>query len=157
MSRNVIETMMGAVVLAVAGGFLAFAYSSTGIGARSGSYQVSGKFSQVDGLAVGSDVRISGVKVGTVVSQVLDPKSYLAVVHMAIDPAVALPNDTVAIVASESLLGGRFMKLEPGGSPDLIQPGGEIEYTQAMPGLEQLIGQFIFSTGGDKPAAPAAP
>jgi phospholipid/cholesterol/gamma-HCH transport system substrate-binding protein len=63
---------------------------------------------------------------------------------------VELPTDTVAVVASESLLGGRFMKLQPGGAQELIEAGGEIEYTQAMPGLEQLIGQFMFSTGSDK-------
>lgn len=156
MSRNVIETLIGAAVLVAAGGFLAFAYSSSGIGGHSGGYEVVGKFSQVDGLTVGADVRVSGVKIGTVISQELDPTSYLALVRLSINPNVQIPNDTVAVVASESLLGGRYMKLEPGGSEEMIPPGGELEYTQAMPGLEQLLGQFLFSSQGteNKPAAP---
>lgn len=164
MRRNVIETVLGGVVLAVAAVFLVFAYNSADLRSVSG-YDVTANFSSVGGLQNGSDVRISGVKVGSVIDQTLDPVSYLAVVRMTIDPSIRLPEDTVAIIASESLLGGRYMALEPGGAEEIIQPGGRIAYTQSTPGIEQLLGQVIFSLssggqgngqgGAPSPAAPA--
>jgi len=90
-------------------------------------------------------VRISGVKVGTVTSMTLDPKTFQAVVGMSIDPQIHLPTDTAAIVASESLLGGKFLSLEPGGDEAMIKPGGRIQMTQSTPGFEQLLGQVIYS------------
>jgi len=155
MRRNVIETVLGGVVLVVAAFFLVFAYRSADLRKVQG-YAVSANFSSISGLAAGADVRISGVKVGSVESLTLDPKSFQAVVHMQIDNGIKLPKDTAAVVASESLLGGKFMSLEPGGEEQTIAPGGRIEYTQSVPGLEQLLGQVIFSLqntnkGGDAP------
>ena len=144
MHRNVIETIIGAVVLVVAGFFLVFAYSSANLRAVEG-YELLARFDRVDGLEVGSDVRISGVKVGSVVGQRLDEMTYLAEVRMTIDPTIQLPTDTVAVVTSESLLGGKFLALDPGGAEDMIPAGGVIQYTQSVPGLEQLLGQVIFS------------
>lgn len=144
MHRNVIETVLGAVVLLVAGFFLVFAYSSADLRKVKG-YPLTAQFTSIGGLQNGADVRISGVKVGSVAALTLDPASYLAVVHLSIDPSIKLPRDTVALVASESLLGGKYLSLEPGGDPDLLAPGGRIEYTQSTPGFEQLLGQVIFS------------
>lgn len=164
MRRNVIETVLGGVVLVVAGFFLAFAYKSADL-RRVEGYEVTANFSSIAGLSAGSDVRVSGVKVGSVTGLTLDPKTYQAVVHMSIDPGIKLPTDTAAVVASESLLGGKFLSLEPGGDPDMIKPGGRIDYTQSTPGLEQLLGQVIFSLqnmskngqqGGDQNAAPGS-
>ncbi|WP_298369369.1 outer membrane lipid asymmetry maintenance protein MlaD [Azospirillum sp.] len=156
MRRNVIETVLGGVVLVAAGVFLAFAYKSADLRKVQG-YEVTANFSSITGLQNGSDVRISGVKVGNVVSLSLDPKSYQAVVHLVLDNTVKLPKDTAAVIASESLLGGKFLSLEPGGDPDLIKPNGRIEYTQSTPGLEQLLGQVIFSLQSmGKPAESAA-
>jgi phospholipid/cholesterol/gamma-HCH transport system substrate-binding protein len=156
MRRNVIETVLGGVVLVAAGVFLAFAYKSADLRKVQG-YEVTANFSSITGLQNGSDVRISGVKVGNVVGLSLDPKSYQAVVHLALDNTVKLPKDTAAVIASESLLGGKFLSLEPGGDPDIIKPNGRIEYTQSTPGLEQLLGQVIFSLQSmSKPADSAA-
>ncbi len=144
MHKNVIETVLGAVVLVVAGFFLAFAYSSADLHKVQG-YRLTAQFSSIGGLPNGADVRISGVKVGSVDGLTLDPKSYLAVVHLSINPTIKLPRDTVALVASESLLGGKYLALEPGGDVDHIPEDGRIEYTQSSPGFEQLLGQVIFS------------
>jgi phospholipid/cholesterol/gamma-HCH transport system substrate-binding protein len=144
MRRNMIETVLGAVVLVVAAFFLVFAYTSADL-RRVEGYPVSASFSSIAGLVNGSDVRISGVKVGTVTQLALDPKTFQAVVHMSIDPQVKLPADTAAIIASESLLGGKFLSLEPGGDEQTIQPGGRIQVTQSTPGFEQLLGQVIYS------------
>jgi phospholipid/cholesterol/gamma-HCH transport system substrate-binding protein len=162
MHRNVIETVLGGVVLLVAGFFLVFAYTSADLRKVQG-YPLTAQFTSIGGLQAGADVRISGVKVGSVGALTLDPQSYLAVVHLVIDPSVKLPRDTVALVASESLLGGKYLSLEPGGDPDLLGPGSRIEYTQSTPGFEQLLGQVIFSLQNvgksqSEPApAPAAP
>lgn len=157
MRRNVIETVLGGVVLAVAGLFLAFAYTSANLRKVDG-YEVTAAFTSIAGLQSGSDVRISGVKVGTVSSLTLDPITYQAVVHMTVDRSVKLSKDTAAVIASESMLGGKFLSLEPGGEEEFIKPGGRIQFTQSTPGIEQLLGQVIFSLqnmgkGGDQPAA----
>lgn len=149
MHRNLIETVMGGVVVAVALLFLVFAYTSADLGKVDG-YEVTASFPSIEGLNIGSDVRISGVKVGTVVGQKLDPLTFLVEVRMGIDDSVELPIDTAAIIASESLLGGKFMRLEPGGEEDMIGPGGAIEYTQAPLNLEEMVGRFIFGSQSDE-------
>jgi len=153
MNRNIIETVMGAVVLAVAAFFLFFAYGSVDLRSVDG-YEVVARFDRIDGLEPGANVAISGVNVGRVISTQLDPTTYLAEVRMSIDSDVELPADTIAIVASQSLLGGRFMSLDPGGDETLIQPGGTIAYTQSTPGLEQLIGQFIYGMDSSDSPSP---
>ena len=95
MNRNAVETVMGAVVLVVAAVFLFFAYTTSQVRAVSG-YELTARFNRVEGLRDGGDVRISGIKVGSVVSQKLDPKTFVAVVKMSIDPSIKLPVDTVA-------------------------------------------------------------
>ena len=147
MSRNVIETVMGAVVLVIAALFLMFAYSTAQVRATRG-YEVTAEFDRVEGIREGTDVRISGIKVGSIVSQTLDPKTFLAIVHMSIDPAVKLPTDTVAQIASSGLLGDKYMSLVPGADEEMIAPGGKIARTQSPMSLENLIGQYIFSQGG---------
>jgi len=144
MQRNVIETVLGALVLGVAILFLAFSYSSANIGGTDG-YEVKARFSGIGALNVGDKVVISGVKIGSVSKIVLDEKTYLADVFMDISDKVKLPDDTAAFISSESLLGGLYMQLEPGASEEFIEDGGLIEYTQAPQNLEQLLGQFIFS------------
>jgi phospholipid/cholesterol/gamma-HCH transport system substrate-binding protein len=175
MRGNVIETVMGAVVLVAAALFLVFAYKTSQLRTVSG-YEVTADFSRVDGIHQGSDVRISGVKIGTVLAEDLDPKTFLATIRMSIDPVIQLPEDTVAAVTSSGLLGDKYMSLTPGGSDKNIPAGGKIAYTQSSVSLESMIGQMIFSpTGGGKkedgeaqpapgggaaapaPAVPAAP
>lgn len=145
MGRNLIETLMGAVVLVVAGFFLWFAYSSTNVRPVRG-YNVVAKFERVDGLGTGSDVRLSGIKVGTVVDQKLEPNTYLAVVTISLDSQVRLPTDTVAQITSEGLLGSNFISLVPGADEKVIPPGGEVRFTQAPVNLVQMLGKFIFNS-----------
>ena len=148
MNHNAIETILGAVVLAVAGFFLFFAMGAADM-KRVQGYNVTANFSKVDGISPGLDVRISGVKIGSVVGMELDPKTYLAKVTMSIKEGIELPTDTVAKVSSESLLGGKYMALEPGADDEMIPDGGQIHYTQASLNLEEMIGKFIFSGAED--------
>ena len=160
MSGNVIETVMGAVVIVVAALFLFFAYSTSQVAAVTGGYPVRAQFQSVDGIHDGSDVRIAGVKVGSVTSEHLDPKTFVADIKMDIASEYKLPADTVAEITSSGLLGDKFISLQPGGSEKDIPPGGQIKFTQSAVNLENLIGQMIFSQPGgqkkpDEGGAPA--
>ena len=119
-------------------------------------YQVLAKFSNASGLKDGGDVRISGIKVGSVTDETLDPKTFQAVVHMNIDPAIKLSVDLVAEIASSGLLGDNFINIEPGNEDDVIPAGGTITHTQAAMSLENLIGQVIYNQAQGPKAPPAA-
>ena len=149
MTRNLLETLLGAVVLIVAIGFLLFAYNTSQVD-RNGGYELIARFDKVDGLERGSDVRISGIKVGTVVSQSLDPETYRAEVRFSLREDIQLPADTSAAVVSNGLLGGKYLALVPGGDIEMLQPGGEVTLTQSAVNLEDLIGHMIFSQGGEE-------
>ena len=147
MNRNAVETVMGAVVLVVAAVFLFFAYTTSQVRAVSG-YEVTANFDRVEGLRDGGDVRISGIRVGSIISQTLDPKNYVAVVKMSIDPTVKLPVDSVATITSSGLLGDKYLSIVPGAEDEFIKPGGTIEHTTPPISLESLIGQFIYGVQG---------
>ena len=144
MRKNLIETVMGAVVLAVAALFIVFAYSKAEIGKIEG-YEIKAKFDRVDGILAGSDVRMSGIKIGTVTSSALDPKTYFANVSMKIRSDIKIPEDTSIAVSSDGLLGDYFLALSPGGADEMLSPGGEITTTQGSIDLMGLVGQMIFS------------
>jgi phospholipid/cholesterol/gamma-HCH transport system substrate-binding protein len=160
MKRNVVETVLGAIVLLVAIVFLGFSYSAANVGDVSG-YSITADFTGTGGLGIGDDVQISGVKVGQVAKIELRPDDYRARVTMDIANDIKIPDDSAAYISSESLLGGRFMELQPGGSEEFLGSGGHIDYTQAPQNLEQLLGKFIFSMGqgegnADEGSDPAA-
>lgn len=142
--NNLIEAVMGAVVLLVAGFFLVFAYSNSHLTVSEG-YTLKARFDRVDGLVVGSDVRLSGIKVGEITRLALDPKTYTAIVSFQVTEDVRLPTDSVAEIIGNGLMGNKFLALVPGGEEQFIASGGEIKYTQSSVSLESLIGQFIFS------------
>ena len=150
MGRNAIETVLGAVVLVIAGLFLVFAYSSADLRKVKG-YTVSANFPMVDGLKEGGDVKINGVKVGSIASMNLiaepGPTQYLVDLKMTLLDTVTLPSDTIAMVASESLLGGKYLSLEIGVDEDSIKKdgSGKLTRTQAPMRLDDLIGQLIYS------------
>jgi phospholipid/cholesterol/gamma-HCH transport system substrate-binding protein len=154
MQRNNVETLMGAVVLFVALGFAVFFHRAAGLSTPDG-YEILAYFTTIDGVDVGSPVRISGVKVGRVSGFDLDPETYQAIVRMQINNGINIPNDTAAVVSSAGFLDSKFLSLEPGGSEEMIEDGGQIEYTQSPPGLEKLLGQVIFSMNKEKETAPA--
>jgi phospholipid/cholesterol/gamma-HCH transport system substrate-binding protein len=149
MGRNIVETIVGALVLVVAGMFVFYAFAKSD---RSGpdGYEVVARFGRIDGLKRGADVTLSGVKVGTVTSFDLDRKNYQAVVHLAVNANVKLPTDTNAKIVGESLLGGMVVVLEPGADKQSIGAGGEITNTQDAIPLTELIAKFMFGSAGQK-------
>lgn len=158
MKANALETIVGAAVIAVAVAFFLFAYRAAGYSGAGGGYHVLAQFDNVSGVQVGTDVRVAGIKVGTVVGSTLDPKSYQAKIDMLVQSGLQLSDDTSAKISSEGLLGAQFVALDPGGSDTKLKDGGEISYTQGAVDLWSLISQAMFSSkGGGGSGAPAAP
>ncbi len=145
MANNTVETLIGAVVLCVAGGFLYYASQNADLGGG-GNYPLNAQFFKADGIGTGGDVRVSGVKVGTVESVVLDEKTYQAKVTFAMREGVKLPSDSSAKIASDGLLGGSYVSIEPGGSEYFLEPGEAIEHTQGSVSLLDLIGKAVAGT-----------
>lgn len=149
MGRNIVETIVGALVLLVAGVFVFYAFAKSDRTGPDG-YEVVARFGRIDGLKRGADVTLSGVKVGTVTGVSLDSKTYHAIVRMTVSSNVNLPADTNAKIVSESLLGGTVVSLEPGNDEKRIGAGGEIEKTQDSIPLTELIAKFMFGGTGSK-------
>ena len=145
MGRNIVETIVGALVLAVAGLFVFYAFAKSDTRAPNG-YEITARFGRIDGLKRGADVTLSGVKVGTVTGVDLDRKTYQAVVRMMVASNVDLPTDTNAKIVSESLLGNMVLVLEPGGDKQMLKDGGEIEKTQDAISLTELIGKIMYGS-----------
>jgi phospholipid/cholesterol/gamma-HCH transport system substrate-binding protein len=144
--RSLAEVLTGAIVLLVALGFLIYAVSNSGRSlAGTGGIELTARFDRIDGLQPGADVRIGGVKVGSVVDQRIDPLTFLAVLRMRVDDNLKLPTDTSAEITSESLLGGKYVALVPGGEEKVLASGDQINITQSAVSLESLLGRFIFS------------
>ncbi|WND02293.1 outer membrane lipid asymmetry maintenance protein MlaD [Temperatibacter marinus] len=148
MSGNLVESIIGALVLLVAGWFILFAYERTDMQTGDG-YVLSAQFSRIDGLSIGSDVRLSGIKVGSVVSQELDPVTFQALVTFSIDSKIQLPLDTAAAISSEGILGGSYLSLKPGIEEDVLETGDVITETQDSVDLLGLIGKFINSDSSE--------
>jgi phospholipid/cholesterol/gamma-HCH transport system substrate-binding protein len=154
MRKQIIESVMGAVVLLVAGYFLVFAYTSAQVREVKG-YHLKANFLKVGGLRVGSDVRISGIKVGSVIDQRLDQDTFEASLILSIRPDVLLPADTVASIATQGLMGDKYIRLEPGTLRDRLKDGDALKNTRDFKSLEDTVGEFIFlATGNSEEAKP---
>lgn len=147
MQRNMLETVLGAVVLVVAAFFVVIAYQGGEVQVEDG-YNVSAKFDNITGISVGSDVRVGGIKVGVVTGLDLDEETYQARANMSIRHSTKLPEDSTAAVVSSGLLGDKFVSLTPGAMDETLEDGGVIEFTQSSVSLEELIGKYVFSGGG---------
>lgn len=151
MRNDTVETLIGAIVIAIAVVFVVYAYKSTGTSVA--GYEVIAKMNRVDGVAVGTDVKLAGVKVGTVRALTLEP-SYLIAVHMTINNEVKIPEDSSLMVTSAGLLGSSYLSIAPGGSDKMIAPGGQIKNTQGSIDMMGLINKFV-NNGSSSSSAPA--
>jgi len=145
MKQGVIETLVGFFVLVAAFGFLSFAYNISNVSKASNEYSVFANFQDIEGIAEGSDVKLAGIKVGYVDSLVLDRDTYYAAVKFRIDEAVEIPVDSRAIIASSGLLGGKYIRINPGASDDNFTDGDRIKFTQASLNIEDLIAKLMYS------------
>ena len=153
--ENVGEAIVGLAVVLLAIWFLVFVWDKTGGGEKAGAIRVTALFPNAAGVNVGTDVRVAGLKVGTVSALKLDPQTYQVAVTLALDPTVKLPSDSSAAIASEGLLGSNFVGLTPGGAETPLKAGDTITDTQGSMDLMALIGQFINKPSDSKPASSA--
>ena len=144
MQRNTLEMIMGAVVLLAAAGFVSLAYEAADIQGTNG-YEIQAEFGSTGGLSVGDDVRISGIKIGRITAQALDPVTYTARIEMAINPDVMIPADSSARITAASLLGGNYLELMPGADEDMLTPGAVIYDTRDPVSLTDLLGKAVFA------------
>lgn len=145
MSENRAELLVGAAVLAVAIGFLGYTVTRTGGMQGSSGYELTASFRSAQGVSVGTDVRMAGVKIGTLTGLDLNPETFRADARLTIQNSVELPDDSSVVIASEGLLGGNFVEVQPGGSPFNLEPGSEVQYTQGAISLIELLSKFVGS------------
>ena len=144
MKENKLEVIIGAVVLAVALGFIVFVYQTTSLSlSNSKHYNLIADFRSADGIHVGTDVRLAGVKVGTVSDLSLNVETYRAEAKLAIENQIDIPDDSALTVSSEGLLGGNFIEIIPGASYDYMQAGDEFLDTQGSVSLVSLLLKFV--------------
>lgn len=148
MQKSIVETLMGAVVLIIAGFFVFISYESGNISSPQQGYEVVAKFREVGSLAIGSDVRVGGIKVGSVANQALDYQTYTANVTLHLRKGVLLPKDSSASIVSDGLLGSKYVSVEPGADEMMLVEGDVISYTQDAVNLEALLGKFAFGSVG---------
>lgn len=150
------EALTGLLVILLAIAFAWFAWLRTGGGTAAGAIEISALFPNITGIEVGTDVRIAGLKVGTVTQQELDPATYQVKTTMAIDPKIKIPVDSSAAVTSEGFLGGSYVALMPGGDPTPLKSGDVITDTQGAVDMMGLVGQFINKSGDSSAAGDSA-
>ena len=143
MSENTTEVLVGGAVLAVAIGFLVYAGQATGFSTETGGYALTASFRSAEGVSIGTDVRLAGVKVGTVTGMDLNSDTYRADTTMSIRDGILIPDDSLVQISSEGLLGGNYMEIVPGGSFENLESGGEIVDTQGAVGLIALLAKFV--------------
>lgn len=142
------ETVVGAIVLGIAIIFAVFLLKFSNVGFGAGQYTVDAKFRSAEGITVGTDVRLAGVKIGSVSNLSLDPQTFQAIARLSIKPEYQMPDDSAAIISSEGLLGGSFVEILPGGSYDLMEDGSEFGETQGAVSFISLLMKFV--TGKDE-------
>jgi len=147
MSHNTTEVLVGGVVLAAAIGFAVYAGQATGLSQSGADYKLNASFRSLEGVGVGTDVRLAGVKIGTVTDVELNTQTYRADTHFSVQQGIDIPDDSAIVVSSEGLLGGNFVEIMPGGSPFNFEPGDEMEDTQGAVSLITLLLKFVSGSG----------
>jgi phospholipid/cholesterol/gamma-HCH transport system substrate-binding protein len=148
MAENRTEVLVGGAVLAAAIAFMVYAGQATGFGSTSAGYPLSASFRSLEGVGVGTDVRLAGVKIGSVTDVTLNPETYRADTTVSVINGIEIPDDSAIVVSSEGLLGGNFVEIIPGGSPFFYEAGSVIEDTQGAVSLVSLLLKFV--SGSDE-------
>lgn len=155
MTENTLETIVGAVVIAASLGFLGFATRDNIKGAAASSYELVANFNQANGIAPGTDVRLSGVKIGAVNAIELNKKTYQAKVKLTVANDVPIPTDSVIKITSDGLLGGSYLAIEPGAEDAVLKAGAEFEYVRGSVDFLTLLSTFATPPATNSPSSSA--
>lgn len=150
MNKSVVEIITGMAIISFAAFFLLTSYSKSGLKKTKDGYSINAKFTSIDGINIGSEVRIAGIKIGEVIERNIDPTSYRAIITMNLDQKIKIPTDSSAAVSSESLMGGKFINIVAGADDVFLKDHDTMQYTQSSVSLENLIGKMIFSKDESK-------
>ncbi len=146
---NMTEVLVGGTVLACAIAFGVYASQSTGLSQSQAGYELGASFRSLEGVSVGTDVRLAGVKIGTVTGVSLNPDTYRADTKFSVADGILIPDDSAIVISSEGLLGGNFVEVMPGGSPFYFEAGDEISDTQGAVSLISLLVKFVAGNGDE--------
>lgn len=149
MSQNKTEVLVGGIVLAGAIAFAVYAGQATGLSNGVAGYELSASFRSLEGVGVGTDVRLAGVKIGTVTEVNLNPTTYRADTQFSVANGIEIPDDSAVVISSEGLLGGNFVEIMPGGSVFYFAPGDEMDDTQGAVSLISLLLKFVSGSGSE--------
>lgn len=147
MKQNVIETVIGFVILVIAGWFFVYAYNVNRMNADSDGYVLTARFQNAEGIVIGSDIMTAGIKIGEVYDMTLDRETFFAVMQLKINKGIQIPKDSQAAVVSSGFLGGKFVAIAPGASDVDLKDNDTITFTQSSVNIESLIGKFMYSYG----------
>lgn len=142
--NNLVETLVGTLVVIVAAAFAWYVYATTDVAKGRSGYVIKAVFDNASGITIGTDVRLAGIKVGSVIDQKLDQENYQAVVSMTIDRSVRLPEDTSAKITTDGLLGDKYIALDPGGSDIMLKDGDVLDNTQSSIDLWAMVNEYLF-------------
>lgn len=154
MGKGISETLLGLVVIVVALLFALYAYKTGNRNPGQDQYGIDAVFSRVDGISTGSEVRIAGIRVGTVSGSRLLPDTYEAALELRIASGIRVPADSVAKIVSSGLIGGAHVSIEPGGAEEMLADGDTLTITQGSVDILGLAVQAFTKPAGSA-AAPA--
>jgi phospholipid/cholesterol/gamma-HCH transport system substrate-binding protein len=153
LAKKYVEFFVGSFIIAFCSYFFVSSYNKSGLKKTENGYEINAKFNNIDGINIGSEVRISGIKIGEVIAKSIEPNTYKAVITLNVDNKIKIPSDSNAQISSEGFLGGKFVNISAGADDDFIEPKGYIQYTQSSLSLENLIGKMVFSKEENKTPA----
>lgn len=145
MKQGAIETIVGFAVICVAALFFAFSYKVSSYSKNSDGYVLKASFQNVEGLSEGNDVKLSGIKIGYIDSLILEKDTYFAVVNLRIDKDVQIPSDSTAIVSTNGLLGGKYLRINAGAAEDTLKNNDKLKFTQSSLNIEDIISKLMYS------------
>ena len=145
MKQARLETIVGFIVIIIALGFFVFAYNVSNVSKGTGGYKLIANFQNIEGITTGSEVKLAGINIGRVDSLTLNDDTYYASIQLLIDDSIKIPADSIAIVSSSGLLGGKYIRINPGASDDNLVNGDKIRFTQSTLNIEDLIGKLMYS------------
>ncbi len=150
MKKQLTETIIGLIVVLIAVFFAGYAFLTVGMNKNTSGYYLYAKFNKISGIVNGTDIRIAGIKIGSVNEIRLDPETYMAEVKFQLSKSIQIPVDSSMKVVTDGLLGQAHLAIEPGGEVDMLKPGEEISYTQGSVDVFELIGKTVFNRAGKK-------